>query len=82
MGEHPNIQPDEQPAPKKALCASEQRFYDYVKNHPGASKPAIQNALGISQANYYWLKKQCIKKGWLSDNGAIANIKIGNSDDE
>lgn len=81
MAEHPNIQPAQPVRQRKDLCASEQRFYDYVQAHPGASKPAIQNALGISQANYYWLKKQCIKKGWLSDNGAIVGLKIG-SDNE
>lgn len=77
MGEHVLIQPEEKPVAKKKLSPAEQRFYDYISVHPTDSKPQIQKALDISQANYYLLKSALRKKGWLGDNGEIVGLIVG-----
>lgn len=77
MGEHFNIEPEEKIIEKKPLTPAEKRLYDYMMAHPDHTKPQIQEALLISQANYYLLKGNIRKKGWIGDNGAIGfDIKV------
>lgn len=61
LGEHFNIQPKE--IKKLKLSKREQEFYDLYKL--GKLKPQIEDIMDISQANFYYLKKQCKAKGWL-----------------
>lgn len=76
MGEHMNIQPEETPIEKKPLTSAEKRLYDYMVAHPDHTKPQIENALLISQANYYLLKSQLKKKGWIDGNGVVDNVEV------
>lgn len=71
LGEHPRIEPEEQPIEKRPLTPAEKRLYDYIVAHPDHTKPQIEAALLISQANYYLLKGQLKKKGWIDGNGVV-----------
>lgn len=71
LGEHPRIEPEEQPVEKRPLTPAEKRLYDYIVAHPDHTKPQIEAALLISQANYYLLKGQLKKKGWIDGNGVV-----------
>ena len=71
LGEHPRIEPEEQPIEKRPLTPAEKRLYDYIAAHPDHTKPQIEAALLISQANYYLLKGQLKKKGWIDGNGVV-----------
>lgn len=71
LGEHPRIEPEGQPVEKRPLTPAEKRLYDYIAAHPGHTKPQIEAALLISQANYYLLKGQLKKKGWIDGNGVV-----------
>lgn len=71
LGEHPRIEPEERPVEKRPLTPAEKRLYDYIVAHPEHTKPQIEAALLISQANYYLLKGQLKKKGWIDGNGVV-----------
>lgn len=71
LGEHPCIQP--KPVEKKPLSPREKQLWDYMQNNPDARMPSICEALGISNANYYMLKVQLKKKGWIVS--AVENVK-------
>lgn len=71
MGEHVNIQP--RPVEKKPLSPREQQLWDYMQNNPDARMPKICESLGISNANYYMLKVQLKKKGWIES--AVENVQ-------
>lgn len=77
LGEHPKIEPEEKPVEKQPLTPAEKRLYDYIVAHPDHTKPQIQEALLMSQANYYLLKGNIRRKGWIDDNGAIGfEVKV------
>lgn len=61
MGEHINIQPKD--PPRQKLSKKEQIFYDYILSHPNYTMPGTCRDLNLSQAMYYFLKKQIKKKG-------------------
>ncbi len=71
LGEHPNIQPA--PVEKKPLSPREQQLWDYMKAHPDARMPSICEAMGITNVNYFYLKNQLKKKGWIVS--AVENVK-------
>lgn len=71
LGEHPNIQPD--PIEKKPLSPREKQLWDYMQAHPDARMPSICTTLGITQGNYYMLKVQLKKKGWIVS--AVENVQ-------
>lgn len=77
LGEHPKIEPEEKPVEKQPLTPAEKRLYDYIVAHPDHTKPQIQEALLMSQTNYYLLKGNIRRKGWIDDNGAIGfEVKV------
>lgn len=55
LGEHFNIEPDDDIHEKQPLSSQEQRFYDYITANPMQNKRQIESGLHISQANYYYL---------------------------
>lgn len=77
MGEHFNIEPDDDIPEKQPLSSQEQRFYDYIMANPTQNKRQIESGLHISQANYYYLKSQLKKKGWLSGDNILNDPIIG-----
>lgn len=71
LGEHPNIQPA--PVEKKPLSPREQQLWDYMQSHPDSRMPKTCEDLGITNVNYYFLKQQLKKKGWITS--AVENVK-------
>lgn len=62
MGEHPNIQPAEQP--RKPLTLKEQIFYEYIKSHPNYTMPKACRDLIMTQYDYIKIKQRIAHKGY------------------
>lgn len=71
MGEHPNIQPD--PVPKQPVSKQARRLYEYMQSHPDSRMPKTCEDLSITSADYYILKAQLKKNGWIES--AVENVK-------
>ena len=71
MGEHPNIQPD--PVPKQPVSKQARRLYEYMQSHPDSRMPKTCEDLNITSADYYILKAQLKKNGWIES--AVENVK-------
>ena len=71
MGEHVNIQPD--PVPKKPVSAKAQELYEYMQSHPDSRMPKTCEDLNITSADYYMLKAQLKKNGWIES--AVENVR-------
>lgn len=71
LGEHPNIQPE--PVQRKPVSAKAQRLYEYMKSHPDSRMPKTCEDLGICNGDYYMLKAQLKKNGWIES--AVENVQ-------
>lgn len=71
LGEHPNIQPD--PVPKQPVSKQAKRLYEYMQSHPDSRMPKTCEDLNITSADYYILKAQLKKNGWIES--AVENVQ-------
>lgn len=71
LGEHMNIQPE--PVPKKPVSEKARRLYEYMKTHPDSRMPKTCEDLGICNGDYYMLKAQLKKNGWIES--AVENVQ-------
>lgn len=71
LGEHPNIQPE--PVQRKPVSAKARWLYEYMKSHPDSRMPKTCEDLGICNGDYYMLKAQLKKNGWIES--AVENVQ-------
>lgn len=71
MGEHMNIQPE--PVKRTPVSEKARQLYEYMKSHPDSRMPKTCEDLNITNAEYYMLKAQLKKNGWIES--AVENVQ-------